>query len=115
MRPRRTWIGRSSTLQRFTRPERGAPPPQINPERKARRRKIYKAFLASAAWRRIRAEKLAASPSCELQHQGCLGAEQPTVHHTTYARFGGDELMQDLQRACAPCHRYHDALAGRHA
>ena len=26
------------------------------------------------------------------------------VHHLTYARFGGDELMEDLEYVCRPCH-----------
>lgn len=109
MKPRARPIERTAPLQRFTRLERGAAPPPINPARQARRRKRYQAFLASAAWRRIRAQKLAESPTCELQHPGCVGPEQPTVHHRTYVRFGGKELMSDLQRACAPCHRIEDA------
>lgn len=81
----------------------------INPERRARRRKAYQAFLKSAAWRRIRAQKLAEQPTCELRHPGCLVDQQLTVHHKTYIRFGGQELMQDLATACAPCHRVEDA------
>ena len=26
------------------------------------------------------------------------------IHHMTYARFGGDELMEDLEFVCRPCH-----------
>lgn len=106
---RRTFLARGSAPKRYTRLERGAPPRQKNPERLARRRKAYQAFLHSAAWRRIRAQKLAESPTCELQHRGCLVTEKLTVHHKTYLRFGGKELMSDLATACRPCHQFEDA------
>jgi 5-methylcytosine-specific restriction endonuclease McrA len=94
-------------------PRSSKPIPKVNAAASARRRAAYRKYLASATWKRIRAQKLGESPECEMQHAGCLLTEQLTVHHTTYARFGGDELMSDLQTACRPCHNHHEALKGK--
>lgn len=112
-------------IQRRKRLKSGAPPKRyVYPPRslkpiakegpaKARRRKEYERFMRSPAWKQIRAQKLAESPTCEMGHPGCLLNEQLTVHHLTYARFGGKERMSDLQTGCRPCHNYTEALKGK--
>ena len=37
--------------------------------------------------------------------KGCHSKEDLQVHHATYVRFGGRELMSDLVTVCGRCHR----------
>lgn len=61
----------------------------------------YNRFMASDEWKHIRGLKLdLASHRCEK----CGDTERLEVHHLTYDRFGGDELLTDLQVLCHPCH-----------
>lgn len=112
-------IARKSWLARGTKPI-----PQENPARQARRRKDaqkkQRAFLKSET-RKIVDER--AGGRCEAFHGIVIG--QPTIslvrtglisqrcpnttrlsyHHKTYARYGGDELPEDVAKTCYGCHR----------
>lgn len=55
-----------------------------------------------------------------LRHYGCIcnrcGEYGNDVHHKTYERTGGDELMDDLEVLCRDCHEAHhsvDKTSGR--
>lgn len=111
---RKTWLRSRSELRRSSWMKRGTKPlPKVG-KAKARRQAEYRRFLASAAWKRIRKQKLAESPACEFAFARiCLRTEQLTVDHKTYARFGGQERMEDLRTACRPCHNHHHALQGK--
>lgn len=101
-----------------------------NPARKAKKAARYKAFLSSAVWKRIRKAALErAGHQCEGEQEymacnnhgigicmtsaRCWETEKLTVHHKTYARFGGKELPEDLEVRCKSCHDYHHALEGK--
>lgn len=67
----------------------------------------------SARWRKVRAEKLAADPFCEV----CARARPPRitaatiVHHKLPIKQGGDPFKRDnLESICASCHN----MAERH-
>ena len=66
------------------------------------RKRRYQEFMASDEWKHIRSLKLdLASHRCET----CGGTERLDVHHLTYDRFGGDELLTDLRVLCRECHQ----------
>jgi 5-methylcytosine-specific restriction protein A len=52
-----------------------------------------------AAWRRIREQRLAQVPCCEL-----CGAPATVVHHLRPLREGGSNDASNLQSLCARCH-----------
>lgn len=100
--------------------------PKVNPARRAKKAAKYKAFLSSAVWKRMRKEALErAEYQCEATRvrysrftfmemvARCEATEKLTVHHLSYARFGGDELPEDLQVLCKYCHDRHSALTGK--
>lgn len=67
---------------------------------------LYRAYLASPVWKAKRAEALA--------FHGCIcnrckewGSD---VHHKTYERVGGGELMEDFEVLCRECHEVHHSL-----
>ncbi|MEI9894745.1 MAG: hypothetical protein WDN28_12870 [Chthoniobacter sp.] len=63
-----------------------------------RGRRIYDDYLASAVWKAKRAPVLArAFGHCERCERQSASLD---VHHRTYARFGGKELMADLEALC---------------
>lgn len=69
------------------------------------KKKNYRMFMQSAAWRKIKKERIELdSHTC----QGCGECGTPwnglTVHHLNYERFGGDEKMEDLMTLCKSCH-----------
>lgn len=59
--------------------------------------------MKSPAWKRKREQT--------FNHYGkkcyaCGSRRGPLhIHHLTYARFGGREIMADLRPLCQPCHR----------
>jgi HNH endonuclease len=69
------------------------------------RREQYEAYIASDAWKAKR--KLAFATYGKVCAR--CGGERKTlhVHHRTYVRFGGDELVEDLEVLCIPCHEKH--------
>lgn len=65
--------------------------------------KNYEKFINSFAWQEKKRQfRLTRDwPICFK----CGAWDVPMdVHHLTYARFGGDELMEDLEYVCRPCH-----------
>lgn len=67
---------------------------------------LYREYLKSAGWKKKRAEALAHyGPVCN--RCGDYGTD---VHHLTYERVGGAELMEDFEILCRPCHRVEHRL-----
>lgn len=67
---------------------------------------IHRAYLASPVWKAKRGEALAFY-GCKCNRCGEWGND---VHHKTYERTGGNELMEDLEVLCRECHEaHHDA------
>ena len=64
---------------------------------------IHRQYLKSAGWALKRTEALA--------HYGAIcnrcGKHGTDVHHRTYERVGGGELMEDLEILCRSCHEAH--------
>ena len=59
-------------------------------------------YTTSRVWKLLRDAKLESTDyKCEIcDEQG----EVMQVHHLTYVRCGGKELMEDLQSVCKECH-----------
>lgn len=121
-------------------PKRSSPMPKArkpiakrNPERAAKRDKAYAAGLR--AYHASETKKLVEVRSagrCEFSiadDRSCLprvldvrvdrerpagysrcGRKAKPHHHTTYARFGGRELPEDMLHGCTKCHEYVEAL-----
>lgn len=64
---------------------------------------LHRQYLCSKAWAEKRAEA--------LEHYGCIcnrcGGWGTDVHHKTYDRAGGMELLEDLEVLCRDCHSAH--------
>lgn len=108
--------------------------PKRNPARIAKRTLAYRKGMA--AYRKSETAKLVkrrANGQCEAavrwistmsaiwivttphyltsrQWQRCENREGLQDHHKTYARFGGDELPEDIARVCPRCHSYLESL-----
>ena len=67
-----------------------------------KRKKVsYSLFIVSAEWRQIRVRFWAKQGRfCAA----CGSTENLHVHHKTYERLGGNELLTDLVGLCASCH-----------
>lgn len=78
---RSAWIARSRT-----------PINKVNPERRAKRRKVYQKAIHSPHWRALRAQVFAEQKGL------CVCGREPmsVLDHKTYARFGR-ELREDVQ------------------
>lgn len=64
--------------------------------------KAYRAHLDSPAWKSKRAQVFARSNSqCK---RGVCTNRAAQAHHLTYERLG-EELLEDLQAVCIPCHQ----------
>lgn len=105
----------------------------VNTRKRAKRKAKYNAFMRSKKWKLIRADALQRSGNrCEamrtflqksLDADGaekwqeiearCGATERLEVHHKTYARFGGNELPEDLMVMCHWCHEAHHAKNGK--
>lgn len=103
-------LKRSKPLKRSLTPIR-----KVNPTAKAKRVARQKKYYASSAWKLIRSDALDRAnhrceyvecwgfPFVEVGTRRYLRCETTTglqVHHKTYARFGGEELPDDLQVLC---------------
>jgi 5-methylcytosine-specific restriction endonuclease McrA len=113
-------------MKRSPMPPRKSRIPRVNKERRAKKSKRYKAFLSSAKWKQLRKEALErAGFQCEevsrvvysssqamIVHR-CHNTDRLHVDHLTYARFGGDELPEDLKVRCFDCHMKRHALEGK--
>lgn len=70
----------------------------------------HRQFISSPLWHQIRARAIEThGPNCNS-----CGGTGSDVHHKTYERFGGNELMSDLEVLCRDCHEAKHA-ASRHA
>lgn len=100
-----------------------------NPRRQAKRKAGFRKYLASAVWKaKRRAAIEAAGNQCEgvREVEGgdaffrfwydvrCISRENLTVHHKTYARFGGAELPEDLEVLCKDCHNRTESMKPVH-
>jgi hypothetical protein len=111
-------------------PPRKSRIPRVNRQRKAKRSKRYKAFLSSAKWKQLRKTAfIKAGNQCEewfytevideatglrwFTSGRCPNTERLHVDHLTYARFGGNELPEDLKVRCFDCHMRRHALEGK--
>lgn len=65
------------------------------------RRELYDEYLRSETWQLKRRERLSIDGKRCL---GCGATRNLHVHHRTYERFGGQELMSDLVSVCEKCH-----------
>ena len=122
---KRSELKRHTPIRRSTTPMR-----EKNPERIARRRKGYKAFLSSAAWKRIRRETFEHDGyQCTAEiwwmtigtHQRCLFVDETRTgrglhaHHRRYGiRALGNEIPgEDTTTRCESCHRREHAYEGK--
>lgn len=65
------------------------------------RRDRYARYMQSETWRDLRTLMLDIyGHRCAI----CSSPDELQVHHLTYDRFGGDELLTDLQVLCKTCH-----------
>lgn len=66
----------------------------------------YAQYMASPAWRAVRAQRLA------LDGGRCVvcGGAAVNVHHLTYANFGHEDIRRDLVSVCRRCHTHFDAV-----
>jgi len=69
---------------------------------------IHRAYLQSDLWKSIRLKALEFY-GCKCNRCGDFGND---VHHKTYERVGGYELLEDLEVLCRDCHKAHHALDG---
>lgn len=69
----------------------------------------YAQYLASPTWEAVK-ERYRAS---DLPQDCMCGDTQVQMHHTTYDRVGGDELLSDLAPLCARCHTLVHVLEAR--
>lgn len=111
-------IKRKKALKRSTKIRK------VNPTAKAKRVAKQKKHYASSAWKLIRTDALdRANHRCEYveawgfpfveagtwRYIRCKATTDLQVHHKTYARFGGEELPDDLQALCPYHHRMLEA------
>lgn len=68
--------------------------------------KMYRQYLKTPLWKEKRKQA--------LEHYGCICnrcKEHGTdVHHITYARVGGQELLSDFEILCRECHTAHHKI-----
>jgi len=120
-------------------PERTKRIPKVNPKRAAKRDKGYAAGLkryhASETAKIVKAradgrcEFLVADDAERIPRVIAVRVDRPAPkgysrcnqpcramqdHHLTYARFGGDELPEDIVRGEPGCHEYVEAMKAAH-
>jgi 5-methylcytosine-specific restriction endonuclease McrA len=104
MPPRRNDL-RGGPITRSTKPIA-----QVNTDREARRRKTFRAFFSTSFWRELRERVLERDgyrcvnvidgircPNCRVSGVKLI------ANHKTYARFGGAELLEDVETLCEFC------------
>lgn len=116
----------SGPPQRKTRLKRSDKPLRKSGPTKAKKVARQRAFYASAAWKRLRKEALERaghqceyivasdfySPSSDTIEEftvRCSVINPLHIHHKTNVRFGGNELLKDLQVLCSYHHRTIEA------
>lgn len=67
---------------------------------------MHRQFLDSKLWKEIRKKAF------EFHGTNCFSCNEPAsdIHHKTYKRFGGSELMEDLEPLCRNCHEAKHAI-----
>ena len=75
----------------------------------SQKRAEYRKYLASPRWAEKKRQLFAATDFPVCFKCGCWDIPFQ-VHHLTYARVGGDELLEDLAIVCVPCHDEIHAL-----
>ena len=64
---------------------------------------MYRAYLTTPLWSEKRRQA--------LEYHGSIcnrcGSHGTDVHHKTYARVGGNEIMDDFEILCRDCHEAH--------
>lgn len=73
----------------------------------------HRAYLTTPVWKAKRHEALALY-GCLCNRCGEYGTD---VHHKTYERVGGRELLEDLEILCRECHEAHhecERFTGKH-
>lgn len=127
MKPGKKKLERVTPLKTKTRMKRSTKRlPATNPRQIAKREARYDTYLRSATWKAKRKEALEragyqcerrirftfdSEEFCSWRCTGGYGRDLPPaselhVHHKTYARFGGEELPDDLEVLCP----YHHAI-----
>lgn len=71
---------------------------------------LYEDFINSKEWGIIRGKLFnIRGKKCEM----CGNEDDIQVHHVSYKRFGGNELMSDLCVLCKPCHMEIHGISGK--
>jgi 5-methylcytosine-specific restriction endonuclease McrA len=120
MSPRKAPIARAPLARGTTPLGRNRTIKPRNAERQAKKRARYQAYINSPEWKAKRRMAIkAAGHQCQrwVTVEGvtwrCRETTHLQVHHVTYSRFGGAELLEDLLVLCKDCHRAHHALEGK--
>ena len=75
----------------------------MSSKKKRERKEKYDEYMNSDVWQKVRQRA--------FDHYGsqCNRCDRPAqqVHHKSYSRFYGNELMEDLEVLCVPCHKKH--------
>lgn len=67
---------------------------------------LHREYLKSPLWQKKREEAIACfGATCRR-----CGQHGTDVHHKTYERTGGKELLSDLEILCRPCHEAHHRI-----
>ena len=78
----------------------------MKPDQFFNKRDEYRAYLTTPVWKNIK--------SAALEYYGCVcgrcGEYGTDVHHKTYERVGGKELVEDLEVLCRSCHNAHHRI-----
>lgn len=80
---------------------------QAKPTRRARNGNAHRAYLDGPVWAKKKEQRLLLA---QYKCDDCGASDGLEVHHKTYERYPGQELMEDLAVVCPGCHakRHHD-------
>lgn len=87
------------------RPKYIGPFPEPYPEATKVPRRLYSAYLSSAAWDLKKWRRMSLD---DFKCRGCgkAGGTELNVHHRTYERLGDEEVNTDLITLCSHCHSH---------
>jgi len=90
----------------MVRPSTGLNVLQAKPTRRDRKGNAHRAYLDSPVWAKKKEERLLLA---QYRCDDCGAVNGLQVHHETYERYPGQELMDDLAVVCPGCHaKRHD-------